>query len=103
MNYSLPKDPQDYVHRIGRTGRAGASGISVSFATETEAYELPAIEEFIGRPLGAVHPEEELLTPLPDLAEGVTEPGKRPRRGPRPGGGGSGQGETRRPAWRTSS
>ena len=88
VNYSLPKDPQDYVHRIGRTGRAGANGISVSFATETEAYELPAIEEFIGRTLGAVHPEEELLTPLPELAEGVTEPGKRPRRGTRPGGSG---------------
>ena len=94
INYSLPKDPQDYVHRIGRTGRAGASGISVSFATETEAYEIPAIEEFIGRPLGAVHPEEELLTPLPDLAEGVKEPGKRPRK--RTGSGGSGGGGGRR-------
>ena len=88
VNYSLPKDPQDYVHRIGRTGRAGASGISVSFATETEAYELPAIEEFIGRPLGAVHPEEELLSPLPELAEGAAEPAKRQRRRPRPSGGG---------------
>ncbi|MGA9115580.1 MAG: DEAD/DEAH box helicase, partial [Bacteroidota bacterium] len=80
VNYCLPMDPQDYVHRIGRTGRAGASGISVSFATETEAYELPEIEKFIGRALTAVHPEEDLFSPLPALAEGVVEPRKRPSR-----------------------
>ena len=34
INYNLPEDPEDYVHRIGRTGRAGASGISVSFAVK---------------------------------------------------------------------
>jgi ATP-dependent RNA helicase RhlB len=86
VNYSLPMDPQDYLHRIGRTGRAGASGISVSFATETEAYEIPEIEKFIGRSLPAVHPEPDLLTDLPALAEGVTEPRKRPSRPPRGGG-----------------
>jgi ATP-dependent RNA helicase RhlB len=77
VNYSLPVDPQDYIHRIGRTGRAGATGTSVSFATETEAYEIPAIEEFIGRSLTAIHPDPDLLTPLPPLAEGVDEPRKR--------------------------
>jgi ATP-dependent RNA helicase RhlB len=85
VNYSLPMDPQDYVHRIGRTGRAGASGISVSFATETEAYEIPEIEKFIGRDLRAVHPEPELLTPLPALPEGAVEPRKRSSRSPRQG------------------
>jgi ATP-dependent RNA helicase RhlB len=80
LNYSLPLDPQDYVHRIGRTGRAGASGTSVSFATETEAYAIPDIEAFIGRSLPAIHPEEDLLTPLPPLAEGVTEPRKKSAR-----------------------
>ena len=85
VNYSLPMDPQDYLHRIGRTGRAGASGISVSFATETEAYEIPEIEKFIGRSLPAVHPEPDLLIPLPVLAEGVVEPRKRPSRAPRAG------------------
>jgi ATP-dependent RNA helicase RhlB len=85
VNYSLPMDPQDYVHRIGRTGRAGASGISVSFATETEAYQLPEIEEYIGRKLVAVHPEPDLLTPLPALAEGIVEPKKRTSRSPQGG------------------
>ncbi len=83
VNYSLPRDAQDYVHRIGRTGRAGESGISVSFATETEAYEIPSIESYIGRELPAVHPEADLLTPLPALAEGTVEPRKRTSRSPR--------------------
>ncbi len=86
VNYSLPMDPEDYVHRIGRTGRAGASGTSVSFATETEAYEIPEIEKYIGRSLKAVQPDTKLLAPLPALAEGVVEPRKRPSRGFRRGG-----------------
>jgi len=71
VNFTLPQDPEDYVHRIGRTGRAGASGTSVSFATETEAYEIPDIEKFIGKALPATNPAPELLTPLPPLAEGA--------------------------------
>jgi ATP-dependent RNA helicase RhlB len=87
VNFSLPQDAEDYVHRIGRTGRAGASGISVSFATETEAYEIPSIEQYIGRELRAVTPEPELLTPIPPpeesaAAEGATEGGG--GRAPRP-------------------
>jgi ATP-dependent RNA helicase rhlB len=48
FNYDLPDDREDYVHRIGRTGRAGESGISISFACEQYAMNLPAIEEYIG-------------------------------------------------------
>ncbi|MDH3393844.1 MAG: ATP-dependent RNA helicase RhlB, partial [Desulfobulbaceae bacterium] len=65
VNYHLPQDPEDYVHRIGRTGRAGATGISVSFADEDESFYLPEIEEFIGRKLPCVYPEEELLVKPP--------------------------------------
>jgi ATP-dependent RNA helicase RhlB len=83
VNYALPMDPEDYLHRIGRTGRAGASGTSVSFATETEAYQIPEIEKFIGRTLRAVNPEPELLTPVPPLPEGTAEPEKRRSRPPR--------------------
>lgn len=61
INYNLPEDPEDYVHRIGRTGRAGAEGISYSFACETDAFMLPDIEELIGRRLSCQHPEEKLL------------------------------------------
>jgi ATP-dependent RNA helicase RhlB len=48
FNYDLPQDPEDYVHRIGRTARAGASGDAISFGCETYAISLPDIEAFIG-------------------------------------------------------
>lgn len=48
FNFDLPDDREDYVHRIGRTGRAGESGVSISFACEEYAMNLPAIEEYIG-------------------------------------------------------
>ncbi|MCI5221374.1 MAG: DEAD/DEAH box helicase [Candidatus Electrothrix sp. AR4] len=65
VNYTLPYEPEDYVHRIGRTGRAGESGISISFACEEGAFQLPDIEEYIGRSLTCTMPEEELLVKAP--------------------------------------
>ncbi|MFH1082191.1 MAG: ATP-dependent RNA helicase RhlB [Pseudomonadota bacterium] len=62
INFKLPHDPEDYVHRIGRTGRAGATGTSISFADERDAFFIPAIEEFMGRKLTCIEPEEEWLT-----------------------------------------
>ena len=67
INFKLPHDPEDYVHRIGRTGRAGATGTSISFADERDAFFIPAIEEFMGRKLECMEPEEEWLT----MPEGV--------------------------------
>jgi superfamily II DNA/RNA helicase len=49
INYDLPKNAEDYVHRIGRTGRAGASGIAISFASGKEVDYLRQIERFIGQ------------------------------------------------------
>ncbi len=57
INYDLPEDPEDYVHRIGRTGRAGATGISISFVSENDAFSLPAIEEYLGAPVICSQPE----------------------------------------------
>jgi ATP-dependent RNA helicase RhlB len=89
VNYMLPMDPQDYVHRIGRTGRAGATGTSVSFATETEAYEIPAIEAFIGRKLRAITPEPALLAAPPTPSAMPVREHRRPAgRSGRPGGSG---------------
>ena len=48
FNYDLPQDPEDYVHRIGRTARAGASGDAISFGCESYAVSLPDIEALIG-------------------------------------------------------
>ncbi|MFT5484178.1 MAG: ATP-dependent RNA helicase RhlB [Halieaceae bacterium] len=61
VNFNLPEDPEDYVHRIGRTGRAGAKGISISFASEDDAFLLPDIEKLLGQKLSCEHPPEELL------------------------------------------
>jgi len=62
VNYNLPEDPEDYVHRIGRTGRAGATGISISFASEDDAFLLPDIEKLLGDKLVCEHPPAELLS-----------------------------------------
>jgi len=61
VNYNLPEDPEDYVHRIGRTGRAGASGMSISFACEDDAFLLPELENAIGMKLECEYPPSDLL------------------------------------------
>ena len=65
VNYEFPYEPEDYVHRIGRTGRAGVAGTSISFACEDESFTIPAIEEYIGNPLLCTMPDEDLLAPVP--------------------------------------
>jgi len=49
VNYDLPNEAENYVHRIGRTARAGKTGKAVSLVTEQDVYELPAIERYIGK------------------------------------------------------
>ncbi len=51
VNYDLPSQPEDYVHRIGRTGRAGHEGFSVSFVTPESEDDLKAIERLTRKPL----------------------------------------------------
>ncbi len=48
INFDIPTNPEDYVHRIGRTARAGASGIAVSLLTAEDVHDLVAIERLIG-------------------------------------------------------
>ncbi|MBR9982719.1 MAG: ATP-dependent RNA helicase RhlB [Desulfatitalea sp.] len=98
INYTLPRDPEDYVHRIGRTGRAGASGTSISFADEEDSFYIPAIEALIGHPLPCIQPEEGWLTPPPppppsrrkprsrDDGSQVVPPGRGRKRSQRPRG-----------------
>ena len=56
VNFDLPEDPEDYVHRIGRTGRAGAEGTSISFVSEDDAFNLPNIEEYLGATVVCTQP-----------------------------------------------
>jgi ATP-dependent RNA helicase RhlB len=61
INYDLPQDAEDYVHRIGRTGRAGAEGTAVSFACDDYVFSLDAIEKLIGRKIAVEWPTDELF------------------------------------------
>ena len=83
VNYTLPYEPEDYVHRIGRTGRAGADGVAISFACETGSFYLPAIEGFINRSLECVVPPEELLSEPPEPTAVVKKARKRNYQGHR--------------------
>ena len=66
INYDLPQDPTDYVHRIGRTARAGATGVAISLVCEHYAFSLEEIERLIGHKIPVVWAEDELfVTPLP--------------------------------------
>src|SRR5437660_12814644 len=49
INYDLPHDPENYVHRIGRTGRMGADGVAIAFVTPEQGEQLTAIESFINK------------------------------------------------------
>ena len=92
VNYDLPQDAEDYVHRIGRTARAGSTGDAISLCCETWVYSLPDIEKYIGNRI----PQE----PIPDswLTEEFVAPPKRARRPVRNGGGGGRPGGGRRPS-----
>jgi ATP-dependent RNA helicase RhlB len=61
INFDLPQDQEDYVHRIGRTARIGASGDAISFACEEYVYSLPEIENFIGQKIPVLPITEDLL------------------------------------------
>lgn len=51
VNYDLPMQAEDYVHRIGRTGRAGRSGLAFTLAVHSERHKVRRIEHFIGQPI----------------------------------------------------
>ena len=87
VNFNIPENPDDYVHRIGRTGRAGSTGKSITFACEMESFELPAIEELLGTELKCTMPPEEFLEELPPAPPRKPRPRRdAPRSGNRGGG-----------------
>jgi ATP-dependent RNA helicase RhlB len=93
INYDLPHEAEDYVHRIGRTARAGASGNALSLGCETYAVGPPAIEAYIGHkiPFANYSPEglPELIKPKPRKRKPQSG------RGGRPGGGRPNRGNSR--------
>jgi ATP-dependent RNA helicase RhlB len=63
INWDLPQDPEDYVHRIGRTARAGAAGHAIGLVDEASALNLEGIEKFIGQKIPVEWAEDALLVP----------------------------------------
>ena len=61
INYDLPQDSEDYVHRIGRTARAGAEGDAISLACEEYVTNLEGIEEFIGHKIPVEWPDDSMF------------------------------------------
>ncbi|MDR1108462.1 MAG: DEAD/DEAH box helicase [Spirochaetaceae bacterium] len=60
VNYDLPVEAENYVHRIGRTARAGKTGKAITLVSEQDVYELPAIERYIGKKLPSEIAREDL-------------------------------------------
>ncbi|MBS3732617.1 MAG: ATP-dependent RNA helicase RhlB [Desulfobacterales bacterium] len=93
INFTLPHDPEDYVHRIGRTGRAGELGTSISFADEDDAFYIPAIEQYLGRKLDCIEPPEQwrIMPEAPPRKKGddPEDIASRPPRKKRSSGGGN--------------
>src|SRR5207237_3096130 len=63
VNWDLPQDAEDYVHRIGRTARAGAGGKAIALVDEASALNLEAIEKYIGQKIPVGWAEEDLYLP----------------------------------------
>jgi ATP-dependent RNA helicase RhlB len=94
VNYDLPQDREDYVHRIGRTARAGESGDAISLGCETYVQTLPEIEDYIGMkiPVATIDRERlpEIERPARSSRRERTEWGSRPPEGRGGPGGGRG-------------
>ncbi len=85
INFDLPAQPEDYVHRIGRTARAGASGVAISFCDAAEHGTLRAIERMTGTVINIAGGSPPSLQPT---RQQIPSPANRtpPRRGRRPRG-----------------
>jgi ATP-independent RNA helicase DbpA len=66
VNYDVPRDPEIYIHRVGRTGRAGKSGLALSIYSESEGYKVEAIEDYRKQPTVYLDPDTlDANKPLP--------------------------------------
>ena len=92
INYDLPHDAEDYVHRVGRTARAGASGHAISLACEDYVEGLDAIEAYVGFKLPHEIPDDTMLAhhiTMPPREHHDRRHGRPDRHGTRPHGRGS--------------
>jgi len=68
INYDVPQDPEDYVHRIGRTARAGAKGTAITLCCENYALHLERVEQYLRNKIPIEWAEEELFLPAKEGA-----------------------------------
>jgi len=87
LNYDVPPDPADYIHRIGRTARAASTGTAITFINEQDQYRFQAIEQLMERTVEKL-PAPEDLGPSPEYNP---VSGRRHHHGNKSGGGGSGK------------
>jgi ATP-dependent RNA helicase RhlE len=81
VNYELPYEPQDYIHRIGRTGRAGASGTAISLVSPEEVDELRAVQRLLKKAIPCAVVESFLPDPDREPSEPRSSGGSRGRGG----------------------
>jgi superfamily II DNA/RNA helicase len=108
INFDLPNNPEDYVHRIGRTGRAGAAGLALSFATHKDMALVKRIEHFTGQKITfhVIKDLEPKARTKFDSSNERSRGSEAPRRSSRPSygreernsGGGGGYGARERPS-----
>ncbi len=90
INYDIPQDCENYVHRIGRTARAGATGLAITLASEKTADHLEAIEKFIGQKIPVLPVTDDLFARDLSLEKLAGQHLERRRPSGRRGGGESG-------------
>jgi ATP-dependent RNA helicase RhlB len=86
INYDVPQNPEEYVHRIGRTARAGKSGKAIMLADEQYVYNVEAIEELIGQKIPLAWAEDTWF--IADASRAMAEKQKGPHWSRRPPVGG---------------
>lgn len=105
INYDVPHDSEDYVHRIGRTARANNDGVAITFVSEKEQSNFKSIERFLEKDIYKI-PVPEELGEAPEYKPKSSAGGRRGGNGRKPGGnkngrnggkGGGGKSKTKRP------
>lgn len=80
VNYDVPHDAEDYVHRIGRTARAGESGVAVTLVSPRERRKFRFIEESLGKPVSRGNSPFSVKSDKTDNPEASDKPDKKPRK-----------------------
>jgi superfamily II DNA/RNA helicase len=76
VNFDVPWQPDDYIHRIGRTGRAGAKGIAITLATREDSEAVASIEKLTGIKLPRIDGETSAVAMVEEAAPREERPAK---------------------------